>query len=138
MGSLKRLQHICKTIESSYTELIYPNASTLFISYIEIQDLKNINLPNIEFSSPFKTQTNYAEKLGLRISGNSTKKYEIVITSVPKSREEALGQIAKAFNKTKFGGIVVLEGNNHSGVTSILKLLSGMVDIDYQTSRAHG
>ncbi|MDG2474191.1 MAG: methyltransferase [Paracoccaceae bacterium] len=138
MGSFKRLQYICKTLETYYTELISPKASTLFINYVEARDLKNINLPNIGYLSPLKKQQYEAKELGFEIPNNDKKKYEIVITSIPKSREEALGQVARAYKNTKFGGVLVLEGNKRNGIGSIIKILSKIVQIDYQTSKAHG
>ena len=109
MGSLGRLRHICKTIKECSTQSADSHASTLFMNYANVTDLKNLPLPNVSYYSPLKKQNVEAKKIGFETPNNISKKYETVIVSVPKTREEALGQIAIAYEATKLGGLIILE-----------------------------
>lgn len=138
MESFKRVKHICKILGKSYTELTQPKSSTLFINYIETTDLKNSNLPNISYYSPLKKQSATAQTLGFKTPISLKKKYDITIISIPKSQEEALGQIATGHQNTKAGGVLVLEGHKRNGVESIIKIISKIVPLEHITAKAHG
>ena len=138
MGALKRLNHIYKTIKSFYPELIHSKSSSLFINYPDAKDLQRINLPNISHYSDFKNQCTYAQMVGLETLNTIVRKYEIVIVTVSKSRLESLGQIAKAYESTKRGGILVVDGNKQNGIDSIIKTLSKTMKIEHLTAKSHG
>ena len=138
MGSLGRLRHICKTIKECSPQSADPNASTLFMNYANVTDLKNLTLPNVSYYSPLKKQHVEAKKIGFETPNNISKKYETVIVSVPKTREEALGQIAIAYEATKLGGLIILEGNKRDGIDSIIKALSDVIKVENSIAKAHG
>ena len=138
MESLKRLQFICKTIEECYPELLHSEASTLFFNFFETTNLKNINLPNKIYYSPYKNQSSNAQKNGLESPKKITKKYDSIIISIPKSREEALGQIALAYQKIKYGGFIFIEGSKRLGIDGTIRALSKKVPVENISSKAHG
>ena len=137
MKSSRRLQHIFRIIKKYHSEVVHSKASTLFINYLETFDLQNIDLPNIYNYTTLKKQQIDAQILGLKTLDDK-KKYDLVITSIPKSREEALGQIALAYQQTKIGGILVLEGRKRNGIESIIKVLLNKLRIHQLISKAHG
>ena len=138
MGSIKRLNYICKTIETFYPKLIDSEASTLFINYSDASDLNKITLPNINYYSDFATQQTFAKKLGLVTLSKINKKYEIVVVTVSKSKLESFGRIAIAYETIKFGGILIIDGSKRNGIDSIIKILSKIVDLEHINSKDHG
>lgn len=137
METFKRLQYICNIIQRSYTELTIPTNSTLFMNYTEPADLRNISLPNISYDSPFKSRYVKAKEMGLG-AVEDQKRYDTVIVSIPKSKEESFAQIATGYERIRSGGLLVVEGNKRNGVDSLLKTLSTIVSIDQIVSKAHG
>tara|TARA_A100001011_G_C14290811_1_gene836119 strand:- start:658 stop:1707 length:1050 start_codon:yes stop_codon:yes gene_type:complete len=138
MGSSTRLRKICSIIQESYVELTHQDASTLFINYPQVQNLLELRLPNKSYYSNLKRPLLEAEELGLETISHFTKQYNIIIISIPKSREEALGQVALACQNVKPGGLVIIEGNKRHGIDNIIKTLSQIVTLQNLTSKAHG
>ena len=138
MESLKRLQYIYKIINDCYPGFSFSSAPTLFINYSQISDLSNIQIHNITYYSSLKNQLRIAKEIGLRTQTSIKEQFEIVIISVPKSKEEAFGLIAMAHQQIKPGGLLVIEGSNRSGINSIIKTLSKLIDIEHTASKAHG
>ena len=138
MDSFKRLQFIYKTIEECYPELLHPEASTLFFNFFETIKLKNIILPNKIFYSPFKNQSSNSQKNGFESPREITKNFDSIIISIPKSREEALGQIALAYQKIKNGGLIFIEGSKRLGIDGIIRALSKKISVKSISSKAHG
>ena len=138
MGSSTRLRKIYSIIQESYVELTHEDASTLFINHPQVKNLLDLRLPNKSYYSNLKRPLLEAEELGLETISNFTKEYNTIIISIPKSREEALGQVALAYQNVKPGGIVVIEGNKRHGIDSIIKTLSQIVTLQNLTSKAHG
>ena len=138
MESFKRLQYIYKIIKDYYPELLRSESSTLFFNFMETTNLKNIELPNQVYYSPYKKLRANGQKLCFETPNKITKKYDSVITSIPKSREEALGQIAQAYQKIKLGGVLFIEGSKRFGIDSIVKALSKKIILEHLMSKAHG
>ena len=138
MESFKRLQYIYKIIKDFYPKLLRSEASTLFFNFMETTNLKSIGLPNQVIYSPYKKQRVNGQKIGFETPNRINKKYDSVITSIPKSHEEALGQIAQAYQKIKFGGVLFIEGSKRYGIDSIVKALSKKINIEHLSSKAHG
>ena len=138
MVSPKRLQKICSIIHESYFELTHRNASTLFFNYSNVEHLTNLRLPNKSYYSSLKKPLRMAQEFGLKTTFNLTEQYDTIIISIPKSRHEALGQVALAYQNVKSGGILIVEGNKRTGIDSIIKTLSQLVNLENVISKAHG
>ena len=138
MKSSKRINHIFKILEDSFSEVIHSESKTLFVDYPEISDLKTCNLPNISYYSSRIKLTSDAQTLGIKTPNDIKKKYNIIVISITKSKEEALGKIAVGYHNAIEGGLIVLEGNKRDGIDSIYKILSGIVPIEYSGSKSHG
>ena len=124
MGSFKRLQHIQKIVANSNHDLSILKSSTLVMNCMEVSNLRNLEFPNMNFESKFKHQISIARQMGLLTPLAINKSYDIVIVSVSKSKEESLAQIAIGYDRTKHGGILIVEGSKTNGIDAIVLLLS--------------
>jgi 16S rRNA (guanine1207-N2)-methyltransferase len=138
MGSLKRLQHINKIVAGFYPDLTISNSSTLVMNYIEAIDLQSVDLPNINYESKLKHQVGVAKRIGLVTSLKINKTYEIVIVSVSKSKDQSFAQIAVGYERTKSGGVLIVEGNKNNGVDAIIHKLSKILALEHIIAKAHG
>ena len=138
MGSFKRLQHINKVIADSYSNLIVSNSTTLIMNYIEAVDLIHADFSNIHYESKFKHQMAMADQIGLLTSIDTSKNYEVVIVSISKSRTESFAQIAIAYERTKCGGVLVIEGSKVDGIDTVVHKLSRFQVLDHVIPKAHG
>ena len=138
MESFKRLENIQSFLDEKYQKFIVKASSTLIMNYINTSDLKQLKFPNISYSSTFKNQSINAQKIGLGQISTSTKKYDIVIVSIPKARDEALANVVSGYKKTKIGGIFVVEGNKDHGVDALIKRLSKIMEVEHIISKDHG
>ena len=76
MQSSKRINHIFKILEDSFSEVIHSESKTLFVDYPEISDLKTCNLPNISYYSARIKLTSDAQTLGIKTPNDIKKKIQ--------------------------------------------------------------
>ena len=138
MESFKRLKKISSVVNDSYPTLTSSNSSTLIMNYLNVSDLKNLNLPNISYNSKFKQQTVAAQKIGFTTSLETDQKYDTVILSVSKSKNESFAQIAIGHKHTKSGGLLIIEGTKSNGIDTIIKEFSKLQMLDHVIAKAHG
>lgn len=138
MGSFKRLQQIQKIVANSYQDLTISESSTLFMNYIEANDLLSVKFSNINFESKFKHQISVAKQIGLSTSIKINTTYEVVIVSVSKSKDESLAQIAIGYGRTKPGGILIIEGSKSNGIDTIVQKLLKSHVLEHLVAKAHG
>ena len=76
------------------------------------------------FISNAKDSLRDAKRLGFNISTNLDCNYDIIILELTKSRETNLGLVSSAEEHLKFGGKMIINGDNQMGVKSFLKAIS--------------
>lgn len=138
MGSFKRLQHIQKIVANSNYDLSILKSSTLVMNCMEVSNLRNLEFPNMNFESKFKHQISIARQMGLLTPLEINKSYDIVIVSVSKSKEESLAQIAIGYDRTKHGGILIVEGSKTNGIDAIVQRLSKLHILEHLVAKSHG
>ena len=138
MGSFKRLQHIQKIVANSNEDLSISKSSTLVMNCMEATDLRSLEFPNMNFESKFKHQISIAQQIGLLMPSEINSSYDLVIVSVSKSKNESLAQIAIGYERTKPGGILIVEGSKTNGIDAIIQKLSNLHILEHLVAKAHG
>ena len=138
MDSLKRLRFISKLLLNKSKSYLKKKPSLLVIDYAQPSHLTEISDFNITYISSLKSRVIEAKLWAITPITELKKKYDYVIITVPKTREEALFKIALGYKHTKTYGTLIVEGEKRVGINYVIKDLAQIVSISSVIAKAHG
>lgn len=113
-----------------------PAGPTLVISAEVTPGLLELNTPKTE--SSFRPAFSALEDAGFDVSEQVSGNFPSALVNLSRSREESLGNIARAWSMLDQGGMLLIDGAKTDGIDAIHKTLRKHIDIDHVIPKAHG